>query len=181
MVSGNFAELSEARQRCALDRYDKLRPHLEHDVPLKRVAAESGVPLRTAQRWTSRYRRLGLAGLSRAVRADRGKGRRLTDELRQIAEKLVRQRLLARPGAIYREVCRAACDRGQEPPDYHTVYKFIRSLTKTPGPAALDYGKGALAERVRVERDRGGQVGNVNVDQQAHSAILPHPGRLITQ
>ena len=63
-----FAGLSEARRRRAFDRYLKLRPHLEQDVSLTRVAAEAGLPLRTAQRWVSRYRRFGLAGLSRAAR-----------------------------------------------------------------------------------------------------------------
>jgi hypothetical protein len=46
--------------------------HLEQCVPLTRVAAEAGLPLRTAQRWVSRYQRFGLAGLSRAAGADQG-------------------------------------------------------------------------------------------------------------
>jgi putative transposase len=41
------------RRRRAFDRYRKLRPHLEEAVPLTRVAAEAGLPLRTAQRWVS--------------------------------------------------------------------------------------------------------------------------------
>lgn len=128
MVSPSLAVLSEAHRRRAIERYDKLRPHLERNVPLKRVAEESGVPLRTAQRWVSRYRRGGLAGLSRTARADRGKSRRLSDELRRYAERLAAQRPGMRPGAIYREVCRAARERGQNLPSYHTVYHVIRSV-----------------------------------------------------
>ena len=125
-----FAGLSEARRRRAFDRYRKLRPHLEQDVPLTRVAAEAGLPLRTAQRWVSRYRRFGLAGLSRAARADQGKRRRLSDELRRLAEGLALQKPPLGPGAIYREVCRVAQAEGQEPPRYHTIYNVIRALSE---------------------------------------------------
>lgn len=149
VISVNFTASPQARRRRALDRYNKLRPHLEADVPLKRVAAESGVPLRTAQRWVSRYRRLGLAGLSRAARADRGKGRRLSDELRQIAKRLALQRPALRPGAIYREVCRVACERGQEPPGYHTVYNVIRSSSGAPVRPAS-----ATEKQARAPADR---------------------------
>jgi putative transposase len=121
-----LAGLSEPRRRRAFDRYRKLRPHLEQAVPLTRVAAEAGLPLRTAQRWVSRYRRFGLAGLSRAARTDQGKRRRLSDELRHLAEGLALQEPPLGPGAIYREVCCVAQAQGQAPPGYHTIYNVIR-------------------------------------------------------
>jgi putative transposase len=71
----------DCRRQRAFDHYQMLRPHLEQDVPLARVAAEVSMPLRTAQRWVSRYQRFGLAGLTRAGRADQGKRRRLSAEL----------------------------------------------------------------------------------------------------
>jgi hypothetical protein len=43
-------------------------------VPLASVAKEASLPLRTAQRWVSRYRRFGLIGLIRAGRADQASG-----------------------------------------------------------------------------------------------------------
>jgi putative transposase len=121
-----LAGLSKPRRRRAFDRYRKLRPHLEHAVPLKRVAAEAGLPLRTAQRWVSRYRQFGLAGLSRAARADQGKRRRVSGELCDLAEGLSLQQPPLGPSAIYREVCRVAQAQGQEPPGYHTIYNVIR-------------------------------------------------------
>jgi hypothetical protein len=54
----------EARKR-ALDRFHPLQPHLENDRPLKAVATAAGIPFRTAQRWVSLYRQLGLAALAR--------------------------------------------------------------------------------------------------------------------
>ena len=61
----------EARKR-ALDRFHLLQPHLENDRPLKAVAAAAGIPFRTAQRWVSLYRQLGLAALARRKRTDTG-------------------------------------------------------------------------------------------------------------
>lgn len=131
--------LSEGHRQRVLERYEKLRPHLEQDVPLRRVAAEAGLPLRTAQRWVSRYRRFGLAGLSRAVRADRGKRRRLSEELHRLADGLALQNPLLRPAAIYREVCRVAKASGQTPPGYHTLYNLIRARRAAPAtPLASD-------------------------------------------
>src|ERR1017187_8447581 len=61
----------EARKR-ALDRFHLLQPHLENDRPLKAVAAAAGIPFRTAQRWVSLYRQLGLAALARRKRTHTG-------------------------------------------------------------------------------------------------------------
>ncbi len=98
------------------------------------------MPLRTAQRWVSRYRRFGLAGLSRAARADQGKRRRLSDELRRLAEGLALQMPPLGPGAIYREVGRLAQAEGQEPPSYYTIYNVInvtRALPEVPTTSRL--------------------------------------------
>lgn len=82
-----LAELPEAVRAQALHRWRVLRPHLEDGVPLLRAASEAEVALRTAQRWLTRYRAEGLAGLARAPRADRGT-RRLPDDLRLLIEGL---------------------------------------------------------------------------------------------
>jgi len=87
-----LTELSERQRERALERYKKLRPHLEQDVPLAGVAKEASLPLRTAQHWVSRYRRFGLVGLTRAGRADQGKRRRVPDDLRRLAEGLALER-----------------------------------------------------------------------------------------
>ena len=66
-MSVALTELSERPRERALERYKKLRPHLEQDVPLAGVAKEASLPLRTAQHWVSRYRRFGLVGLACAA------------------------------------------------------------------------------------------------------------------
>jgi putative transposase len=64
--------LTEEERAVALDRFRRLRPHLEDGLPLARLARAEGIPLRTARRWVHRYRDHGLAGLARVPRADRG-------------------------------------------------------------------------------------------------------------
>lgn len=71
----SFAALSDDRRAQVMARLAVLRPHLDDGVPLTRTAAAAGVPLRTAQRWLTHYRRDGAAGLARRIRCDAG-GRR---------------------------------------------------------------------------------------------------------
>ena len=49
-----LTELSERQRERALERYCKLRLHLEQDAPLAGVAKAASLPLRTAQRWVNR-------------------------------------------------------------------------------------------------------------------------------
>ena len=160
-TSTSAGELFEGQRRRAMECYRKLRPHLEGDQPLTRVARELGLPLRTMQRWVSRYRRFGLAGLTRAGRADQGKRRRIADDLRHLAEGLALQKPPLGPGAIHREVCRVARATGQTPPGYHTVYNVIRAIPDALKTLALD-GEKAYRETYdlvhRREAERPNQI-----------------------
>jgi hypothetical protein len=100
-----LTEIAEARQRQALEHYRLIRAHLEQDVPLARVARDAELPLRTAQRWVNRYRQFGLAGLLRSGRADNGKRRRISDDLRRVS------RYKSRPLAPSRTS--RSCDRAR--------------------------------------------------------------------
>ena len=62
-----------------------LRPYLVDGVPLARVAAEAGTPIRTVRRWIARYRADGPAGLARPPRPEAGK-RTFPKELVELIE-----------------------------------------------------------------------------------------------
>lgn len=96
-------------------------------MPLTRLAQEHGIALRTAQRWAQQYRQDGLAGLARAVRADRGRPR-LPAELQLLIEGLALCK--PRPGAtsITRQVVTSAMAEGWQAPSYSTVYASVRQL-----------------------------------------------------
>jgi hypothetical protein len=53
-----LTELADSARLLALERYRKLQPHLEQNVPLLQVARDAALPVRTARRWVHRYKRL---------------------------------------------------------------------------------------------------------------------------
>src|SRR5271163_658553 len=124
----DLAQLSDAAWQHALERYRKLQPHLEQNVPLLQVARAAALPLRTAKRWVQRYRRFGLAGLTRRDRADQGKQRSISPALLELLEGLALQKPRLPIAAIYREVCRIALAQGQPLPGYHSVYRAVKAL-----------------------------------------------------
>ena len=127
--------VSAADRERALEQFYWLRPVLEEGVPLKRLARERGVPLRTAQRWLQRYRVSGLAGLSHQTRADRGRRRRLPTDLQEVIEGLALRRPAPSVASVYRRVCNVAEAHEWPRPSYATVYSVIRALD--PGLVTL--------------------------------------------
>lgn len=119
---------SPAQSDIALTRYRLLRPALEEDVPLARLAREAGIPLRTAQRWVAAYRRRGLAGLARGSRADAGRSRGVADQLRQLIEGLALQRPRRSLAAIQRVAAQVAESHSWSAPSYDQVRAIVRQL-----------------------------------------------------
>ena len=130
-----LATLSEAGRAEAHRRWLVLRPHLEDGVPLTRVAAQSGIPHRTLQRWLARYRAGGLAGLGRAVRADRGRSR-FPEPLRLLAEGLALRTPAPSAAQVHRQVTEVAEREGWPVPSYSAVYAIICGID----PALQDPG-----------------------------------------
>jgi putative transposase len=58
-----LASLTEDARAIALERFRLLQPHLEDKLPLAPLAAEAGIPFRTAQRWVALYHQFGLSAL----------------------------------------------------------------------------------------------------------------------
>ena len=111
----------------ALERFQVIRPYLEEGISLSAIARERGIRLRTAQRWVSRYRSAGLAGLVRKARADKSRPRRAAS-LRTLIEGLALQRPRLSAAAIHRKAVEVAEELGETPPSYALVYDLIRKL-----------------------------------------------------
>ena len=126
--------LDESERERALERFHILKPFLEDGVPLPRISAESGIPLRTLRRWVSRYRSGHLAGLARRPRADRGH-HKLPAELERFIEGLALQKPRRSAAAIHRQVVVVAEQQGWPQPGYDQVYAVIRELD--PGLVSL--------------------------------------------
>ena len=85
-------DLTEDQRRAALGRFQTLRPHLEEDVPLARIAHEHKSNLRTPNRWATNYRQLELAWLCRKPPIDKDK-RRMSPTLQQLIDGLAMRNL----------------------------------------------------------------------------------------
>ncbi len=132
-----LAALAEAERARALERFHILEPFLEHGVPLPRIAAARGIPLRTLRRWVSRYRSEHLAGLARRPRADRGH-HRLPAELERFIEGLALQRPRRSVAAIHRQAAVVAAQQGWREPSYDQVYAVVRGIE--PALVSLAHG-----------------------------------------
>jgi putative transposase len=122
-----LTHLTEAQRALAFARFARLRPHLEEDIPLTQVAEEAQIPLRTAQRWVTRYRQHGLAGLVRPHRKDAGT-HRLPAALQELIEGLALQKPALSAAAIQRQVIAVADQHGWARPSYDQVYAIVRHL-----------------------------------------------------
>ena len=134
--------MAEAAKRLAI-----LRPFLNGGATLAGVAANAGIPLRTAQHWAARYRENGPAGLARQARSDLG-ARKLPNDLVALIEGMALTRPRLSAATIHRRVSTIAPNRGWQAPSYGSVYAIINGL----GPAMLTLAhEGAAAFRDRYE------------------------------
>ncbi len=112
-----LASLSETQRHEAMTRFAVLRPYLEEDVPLAHAARDAGVPLRTAERWLTRYRRDGFAGLARCARGDAGRFR-LPPEFVTLIEGMGLKKPRLSAAAIHRRIAKLAKAEGEPVPSY---------------------------------------------------------------
>jgi putative transposase len=115
-------------------RYAVLRPHLEDGTTLAEAARQASVPVRTAQRWLASYRALGLAGLVRRPRSDRG-SRSLPETLVTFIEGMALRTPTPSAATIHRTVTDLASEQHWPVPSYATVYGIVAGLD--PGMVTL--------------------------------------------
>ena len=122
-----LATLNPAEREQALTRFQLLQPFLEGQASLTTLAQEQTVTLRTLQRWVTRYRREGLAGLARQRRRDQGH-HRLDPALQRLIEGLALQKAKPSAAAIHRQVAALAAQHGWDIPSYSRVYDIVHHL-----------------------------------------------------
>ena len=112
----------------AFARFRHLKPYLEDEVPIARLAKSAGIGERTLRRWLARYLADGIDGLERRPRADKGCRRAISPEL----EALVREQAAKRPRppltAIHRRISAMIRQQGLSPPSYAVVADIARAL-----------------------------------------------------
>jgi putative transposase len=143
----SLAELSERQRAEAMARFAVLRPCLEEDVPLSACAVDAGVPIRTAQRWLSRYRSLGLSGLARRLRSDAHR-RKIAPKIIELIEGMALKKPRPSVATIHRRVTAIAEAKNWPVPSLGSVHSVARALDPAMVMLAQD---GAAAYRDRFE------------------------------
>jgi putative transposase len=139
---GHEPGLAEAARRLAM-----LRPYLDGKASLAVVAADAGLPLRTARRWVARYREHGPAGLARQARSDAGT-RKLPGELIALIEGMALTKPRLSAATIHRRISSIAHQREWQAPSYGSVYAVVSGID----PAMLTLAhEGGAAFRDRYE------------------------------
>ncbi|MBT9605046.1 Mu transposase C-terminal domain-containing protein [Microbacterium sp.] len=129
------------------ERWRILRLHVEDQIPLAALARETGIGLRTLQRWKQLYRDHGITALNPHPRADAGT-RRTAGELVAFIERLALTRPRPALTTLHRLVGTEAERRGLAVPSYATVRDIVQSLDPALVTLALD---GPAAYRDRHE------------------------------
>jgi putative transposase len=132
-----LASLPVDQRDEALRRWRLLQPHVEQGVPLARAAAAAGTPLRTAQRWLTRYSAAGLVGLVRPPRSDRGR-RRFPADLVALVEGLALRQPAPSVAHVHRQAAAVAEREGWPVPSYGTVFDIVRAIDPALRTLALE-------------------------------------------
>jgi putative transposase len=136
-------DVTEAAKRLAM-----LRPYLDGEAPLTKVAAAAGVPLRTARRWVARVRDGGPAALERKSRSDAGE-RRLAEDLVALIEGQALTRPRVSIATIHRRVSAIAGEQGWAAPSYASVHAIVSRLAPAMMTLAHE-GEGAFRDRYEL-------------------------------
>ena len=133
--------------RRSSDRWEILRRHVQDGVPFTQLSLETGVGVRTLERWHAAVRHHGPAGLEAAGRSDRGT-RRAVPDLVALVEGLALLRPRRSTATITRAAARVAVDRGWKPLSYSVVRDIVASLDPPAVTLAQD---GPVAYRDKYE------------------------------
>jgi putative transposase len=123
-----LTSLSEEQRAEAYARFEMLRPALEEGVSQAQIARTHQLSKSAVQRWVTRYREQGLAGLVTTARKDKGKSRSLPAQAITLVEGLALQTPPRSAAAIHRQVVEIAKAQGWKPPSYERVRLIIKSL-----------------------------------------------------
>lgn len=128
-------------------RWQVLRLHVEDEIPLAALARETGIGLRTLQRWHQRYKAGGVAGLAPRPRSDDGV-RRTPAALVTFIEHLALTRPRPPISVLHRHTLDQARRLGLPAPSYATVREIVAALDPALVTLALE---GPAAYRDRFE------------------------------
>lgn len=109
-----LTHLCEAQRNQALQRFRVIEPHLNKHISLSTLAQQQNLTLRTLQRWVKAYREVGLSGLARKPRPDKGQ-RRINHTLQTQIDGLALQSPPPSYRSIERQIVRLTASEETKP------------------------------------------------------------------
>lgn len=149
-------------------RWRILRLHVEDGIPLSALARETGIGLRTLERWHARYRADGYAGLETGQRSDAGT-HHLPTELVRLIEGLALSKPRPAIATLHRKVTGICGTRGWPVPSYGVIRSIVAALD--PGMVTLAL-EGAASYRDKHELVLRRQADRPNAMWQSDHTLL---------
>jgi putative transposase len=123
-----IGQLSGEERALAMQRFHLLEPHLGGQKDLQSISKGVGISVRTLQRWILSYRRVGLAGLVKKGRRDKGGRRAVSPRLREAIEGLALEKPALPLTSVHRQVKQFAQMIGEAEPSYCMVRDVALSI-----------------------------------------------------
>ena len=149
-------------------RWRILRLHVEDGIPLSALARETGISLRSLERWHARYRADGYAGLETGQRSDAGT-HHLPTELVRLIEGLALSKPRPAIATLHRKVTGICGTRGWPVPSYGVIRSIVAALD--PGMVTLAL-EGAASYRDKHELVLRRQADRPNAMWQSDHTLL---------
>ena len=108
-------------------RWRILRLHVEDGIPLSALARETGISLRSLERWHARYRADGYAGLETGQRSDAG-AHHLPGELVRLIEGLALSKPRPAIATIHRKATEICAQERWPVPSYGVVRAIVADM-----------------------------------------------------
>ncbi|MBP9091265.1 DDE-type integrase/transposase/recombinase [bacterium] len=127
-IDPELSSLSEHDRSVALKRFYAIRPFIEDEIPLPRVASEQEISVRTLKRWVKSYKRGGLQGLATRKRPPAQSA--LPADMRELVEGLALESAGRTVASIKREIDALATEHHWPQISYHAFRRIVKSLDR---------------------------------------------------
>ncbi len=120
----------DSASRDALDIFRLLKRHFDQGVTIRALSEETGISERTIYRDINSFRKEGIEGLRRNGRADKGKRRKVSEEVKKAIEGLCLRDSKPPIAWVYRQIAESCQMKGLPAPGYWVVLDIYRKLDK---------------------------------------------------
>ena len=120
---------SDEKRNAAVEKFKIIGSHFTDGVPLSSLSQESGVPLRTLQRWKKSYQDFGLKGLIHQTRSD-AEIIKIDPEVKKIIKNIVLKNKNISVATIHRKAADECDSKKLTRPGYYQVYREVKTIPK---------------------------------------------------